>query len=98
MEEEPSQKLVGGEGDRVAATGTEGDTARVEGDEAVIGKSDRMSVAAQVTEDLLWSTKRRFGADDRALSLKLVAESLELSRSGQTQVAQRVGLSQTREK
>lgn len=98
VEEEPAQKLVWCEGDGVAATGAEGDAAGVEGNEPAVGKSDAMSVAAQITENVLWSAEGRFGVDDPALSLKLVAEMLELSWSGQAQVAARMSLPQTREK
>ena|SRR5881394_1263316 len=98
VEEEPSQKLVGREGNGVAATSAEGDAAGVERNEAAVGKSDAMSVAAQVAENVLWSAEGRFGVDDPALSLKLVAEMLELSWSRQAQVAARMSLPQTREK
>ena len=98
VEEEPAQKLVWREGDDVAAPGAEGDPARIEGNEAAVGKPDAMSVAAQIAENVLWSTEGRFCIDDPALSLKQVAETLELSWSGQAQVTARMSLSQTREK
>ena len=70
VQQEPSQKLVGGNGHLalLVAVGvvfpTEGDRLAVEGDEPVIRDGDPMSIPGQVLQQVIGAAERRFGVDD----------------------------------
>jgi len=69
MEQEPPQKLVGGDGHQplLAVVGIifppKGDPAIGNVDDPVVGNSDPMRVAGQIVEDVLRSSEWPFGVD-----------------------------------
>ena len=69
MEQEPSQKLLGGDSHQalLAVMGIifppKGDLAIGNVDDPVVGDSDAMRVAGQIVEDVLGSSEWPFGVD-----------------------------------
>ena len=77
VQDEASEKLGGGERDRLASAGAEGDGLIVERDEALVGEADAMGVAAEVTKDLVAVAEGGFAVDDPALLFELVEGGVE---------------------
>ena len=72
VQQEPTQELVWRECDGVGAASAEGDAASIEGEQAMVGEADAMSVATEVAENLLRAAEGWFGVDDPAFSVELI--------------------------
>ena len=68
--DEAREQLVGGDGDGFAVLGAEGDAAIIPRDQALIGNADAVSVATEITNDLVGSTEGALGVDDPGLAVK----------------------------
>jgi len=55
----------------------EGDSIVVEGDEAMVGDGNAVSVASQVVEDMFCPAEGRLGVDDPLLTEELMDETVE---------------------
>ena len=77
VQEEAAEKLFGGKSDLLLAAGAEGDEVGIEGDEALIGETDAMGVAAEIAKDLIAVAERRLAVDHPAHVGELVEERIE---------------------
>lgn len=55
----------------------EGNSIVFESDEAMVGDSDAVGIAAEITEDMMRATKRGFRIDDPVLAVQGAQESVE---------------------
>ena len=89
MEQEPPQKLIGGDSHQslLAAMGiifpAEGDLAIGNVDDPVIGDRDAVRVPGQILEDVLRSSEWSFGVNDPVIAIQRPEESVERSLFGQ---------------
>jgi len=49
----------------------------LESDEAMVGDGDAMGIAAEIAEDMIGASKRRFGVDDPLLAVQRAQEGVE---------------------
>ena len=73
MQDEALEELLVGEGDGGVASGAENDALGVESDDARIGESDAMGVAADVAKELLGTTEGGLGVDNPACLIEAMA-------------------------
>ena len=89
MEEEPPQKLLGGEGHQplLAVVGVifpaKGDVAIGNVDDPVIRDSDAMRVAGQIVEDVLGASEWPFGVDHPVVTKQCPQKAIECFLVGQ---------------
>ena len=89
MEQEPPQKLVGGDGHQplLAFVGiifpAKGDLAIGNVDDPVVGDSDAMRVAGQIVEDVLRSSEWPLGVDHPVVTKQRPEKSIECFLVGQ---------------
>ena len=85
VQQEAAQELSGIEshGALLVAMGrvspAEGDMFAVEAEQAVVGNSDAVCVAAEITQHVCGSAERRLGIDDPLLMAQLIDQCCELS-------------------
>jgi hypothetical protein len=83
MQQEAAQELWGFEGHHSLAIAVgvispaEGDLMVGEGDQAMVGDGDAMSVAGEIAEDMMRAAERGFGIDDPVLTEQGTQESAE---------------------
>jgi hypothetical protein len=83
VEQEAAEELVGRDGDGGRAAGAERDAAVVEGDEAPVGETDPVRVAAEIPEDLVGPAEGWLGIDVPSHAVEPVAQASEAARVGE---------------
>ena len=83
MKQEAAQELLSGKGQHSLVIAlrvvlpAEGDLVILEGDEAMVGDGDAMSIAAEIAQHMLGTAERWFGVDDPVLPEQGTQESAE---------------------